>query len=209
MPTCRFATHRLAPPDRQAFSLLEVMLVLALLVVIGAIVWPAFDKPFASQRLHSAADMVKAEWMRTRVRAMTTGLPHVFRFQPETGSYQIEAMGGMEAELEATQAMDFGVPIQPALPTGETDVPGLPDGVLFMSSQTATDMRGMLVESQAVAAAPADWAQPVYFYPDGTTSDARLLLRNEHELYVVVELRGLTGVTTISDVLTAEEVPSW
>jgi hypothetical protein len=203
------AHDRLAFASRQAFSLLEVVLVLALLVLISAIVWPNFDKPFASQRLHSAADLVKSEWMRTRVRAMTTGLPHVFRFQPETGSFQIEAIGGMDAELEATQAMDFGVPIQPRLPTGESELPGLPEGVVFMGGQAAADTRGMLVESQAIATAAADWSQPVYFYPDGTTSDARVLLKNEHELYVMVDLRGLTGITSVSDVLTAEELPTW
>jgi hypothetical protein len=186
---------------------LELMLVLALLVIVGALVFPAFERPFASQRLHSAADMVKAEWMRTRVRAMTTGLPHAFRFQPESGYFQIECIGGMDAELEANQLMDYSVPIQPSLPTGETDLPGLPEGVAFVSGQTALDTRSMLVEAQVETAAPADWSQPVYFYPDGTTSDARLLVRNEHELYVVIELRGLTGVTTVSDVLTAEELP--
>jgi prepilin-type N-terminal cleavage/methylation domain-containing protein len=207
VPTCPLATRRTPSSIRPAFTLLEVMLVLALMVVMAAIVWPAFDKPFASQRLHSAGDMVKAEWMRTRVRAMTTGLTHAFRFQPETGQFQIECVGGLDAELEATQAMDFGVPIQPSLPTGETDMPGLPEGVVFLTSQTMLDTRGMMVQSQVESTAPADSSNPIYFYPDGTTSDAQLLLRNEHELYVMVQLRGLTGVTTVSDVLTAEELP--
>ena len=207
MRTGSLANQSLPRVNRRAFSLLEVMLVLALLVLIGAIAFPAFDRPFASQRLHSAADMVKAEWMRTRVRAMTTGLPHAFRYQPESGFFQIECIGGMDAELEATQLMNFGMPIQPSLPSGETDVPGLPEGVAFMNGQTMLDTRSMLVEAQVETAAPADLSQPIYFYPDGTTSDARLLLQNEHELYVVIELRGLTGVTTVSDILTAEELP--
>jgi hypothetical protein len=113
----------------------------------------------------------------------------------------------MDAELEASQPMDFGVPIEPKLPTGETDAPGLPEGVVFLSGQTVMDTRGLMVESQAVTAASAEWSQPVYFYPDGTTSDTQLVLRNEHELYVLVQLRGLTGVATVSDVMTAEELP--
>ena len=203
----RSTIHQRACAQASAFTVLEVVLVLALLVVLAAIIWPSFDRPFSTQRLHSAADVVKSEWMRSRIRAMTTGLPHVFRFQPETGYFQIECLGGMDAEIESSQPMDFGVPIQPKLPTGEADAPGLPDGVVFLQSQTVSDMRGMMVESQAVVQASAGWSQPIFFYPDGTTSTAQLVLRNEHELYVLVQLRGLTGVATVSDVMTAEELP--
>jgi hypothetical protein len=101
------------------------------------------------------------------------------------------------------------VPIQPKLPTGETeaDAPGLPEGILFVQGQNVEDLRGMMIESQMLTAAPAGWSQPIYFFPDGTTSTAQLVLRNELDLYVMVQVRGLTGVTTISDVMTAEELP--
>lgn len=207
MVLARRSVRRRSKRSRGAFTLLELTLVLALLVLLSVIIWPALEKPFASQRLHSAADIVKSEWMRTRIRAMTTGLPHVFRFQPESGLFQIECIGGLDAELEATQAMDFGVPIQPTLPTGEATAPGLPEGIVFMQGQTVADTRGMLAESQVEQSVAGEWSSPIFFYPDGTTSDTQLLLRNEYDLYVSLQLRGLTGITTLSDVMTAEELP--
>ena len=66
---------------RPAFTLVEVMLVLALLVVIGALIWPAVKGPFEGQRLRKAGDQVRAEWTRARTRAMKSGRTQVFQFQ--------------------------------------------------------------------------------------------------------------------------------
>ena len=38
------------------------------------------------------------------------------------------------------------------------------------------------------------WSPPVLFYPDGTASDASVLLSNERGLTLRVTLRGLTGI---------------
>ena len=194
---------------RSGFTLMEVVLVLALLVVLAAIVWPALDKPFATERLKRAADQVRAEWTRTRIDAMTSGVPHVFRYQPETGSFQVESWGGLEAETEAASAAAFGLP-EP-LPVPQSDDPlaaigqALPEGIVFFSSQTSLDARSLSVVPLTDTTV-GEWSQPIYFYPDGTATDARLLLRNEHDLYVQLELRGLTGVTRVTDVLSAEEI---
>jgi prepilin-type N-terminal cleavage/methylation domain-containing protein len=191
------------------FTLLELTLVLALLVVLAAIVWPAFERPLASQRLQQGADKIRAEWTRTRVRAMTSGSPHVFRYQPLTNQYQIEVWHGAEAQLEASSVSDFGTPLESAVVSQGLGEDGLPDGVLFDANQTLQEVRGMFVGAEAVASrsGEAAWSDPIYFFPDGTTSTARLLLRNEYELYIILDLRGLTGVTTVSEVMTADELP--
>src|SRR5688572_19729524 len=195
------------PRSREGFTLLELTLVLALLVVISAMVWPVLEKPLASERLRRGADKVRAEWTRTRVRAMTSGSPHAFRYQPETNVYQVEVWSGAESQLEAPTVSDFGIPVEPAVISQSVGDKGLPEGVVFDATQTAQDMRGMFVGAEAAQTlGGAEWSEPIYFFPDGTTSHARLLLRNESDLYIMLELRGLTGVTTVSDVLTADEV---
>ena len=191
------------------FTLLELTLVLALLVVISAMIWPALDRPMATERLRRGADKVRAEWTKTRIRAMSSGSPHVFRYQPLTNQYQVEIWQGAEAQLEAATVSDFGVPLEPAVITQALGEDGLPDGVVFDTNQTQQDMRGLLVGAEAMQMQSGQeaWSEPIYFFPDGTTSTARLLLRNEHELYIVLDLRGLTGVATLSDVLTTDELP--
>jgi len=46
---------------------------------------------------------------------------------------------------------------------------------------------------------------PILFYPDGTTSTARLLLRNEYDRSIELSLRGLTGVARVGELKTVAE----
>jgi prepilin-type N-terminal cleavage/methylation domain-containing protein len=190
--------------SQSGFTLLEVTLVLALLVVMAAIVWPALERPLATERLRYGADKVRTEWTRTRIRAMTMGSPHVFRYQPGTNVYQVEVWHGADAPLEAAVASDFGTPLESGIVTQAVGEKGLPDGVVFDANQMLQDVRSLFV---AADPGSAEWSEPIYFFPDGTTSHARLLLRNELDLYIVLDLRGLTGVTKVSDVMTVDELP--
>jgi hypothetical protein len=49
------------------------------------------------------------------------------------------------------------------------------------------------------------WSQPILFHPDGTTSDATLVLTNEEQVSIRVTLRGLTGISQTVDVDEVEE----
>ena len=44
------------------------------------------------------------------------------------------------------------------------------------------------------------WSAPVFFYPDGTTSTAAVLIKNELGRCTEVRLRGLTGTGTLTDI---------
>jgi prepilin-type N-terminal cleavage/methylation domain-containing protein len=48
------------------------------------------------------------------------------------------------------------------------------------------------------------WSVPIFFFPDGTTSTAAVLLKNERNRCIEVRLRGLTATTTIRDAVSAE-----
>jgi hypothetical protein len=185
------------------------MLVLALLVTMAAFTWPLLERPMASERLRKGADQVRAEWVRARLRAMTTGVPQVFTYEPEGIAYTIEEYAGLDAGLEATSLSAF------ADITGEAPVAGgltreLPEGLVFVDS-AVDDLRAQAFDPAAAAGpvtgAGLSTAGPVFFYPDGTASSASLRLRNEYDAYIDLHLRGLTGVVTVSDVLAAEELP--
>lgn len=96
----------------------------------------------------------------------------------------------------------------------------LPEDIVFVSCRTNLDTRGLAVEQALGGAAPSGGssaggaaagggaeAQPVMFYPDGTTSTAELVLGNSRERFLVLSMRGLTGVVRSSDLLTADELP--
>ena len=49
-----------------------------------------------------------------------------------------------------------------------------------------------------------EWSSPIYFYPDGTTSEAIMLLKNENEFCVEIGLRGLTGMASTARPIRAD-----
>ena len=67
--------------------------------------------------------------------------------------------------------------------------------------------RARLVVADDAASGAAPPENVVYFYPDGTTSSARVTLANDRSMFVDVRLRGLTGIAVVGDVLTAGASP--
>lgn len=48
------------------------------------------------------------------------------------------------------------------------------------------------------------WSAPIFFFPDGSTSTAAVLLQNDNNRCVEVRLRGLTGGTSVMEVQNTE-----
>jgi Tfp pilus assembly protein FimT len=204
---------------RRAMTLLELMLVLALLVVIGAMAVPAFQVPFEYHRLRQGGELVRVEWNKARIKAMKTGQIQMFRYTAQTGTYQVMPYFTQQDSLEADAAHSIGMGMtganqQMATATQAADEASsvareLPEGVVFVQSEVETDTRSIAIEQQLQSGriAGALESSPVLFYPDGTTSDARIVLTNPYQrLFVVISLRSLTGIAKVSGLLTTDEL---
>ena len=55
------------------------------------------------------------------------------------------------------------------------------------------------------AAENTAWSTPIFFYPDGSTSTAAILLKNEAGRCIEVRLRGLTGTGTVTGITMATD----
>ena len=44
------------------------------------------------------------------------------------------------------------------------------------------------------------WSSPIFFYPDGSSSTAAILLKNEAGRCIEVRLRGFTGTSMVTDI---------
>jgi prepilin-type N-terminal cleavage/methylation domain-containing protein len=221
-PSC-FAT---SVNSRSGMTLLELMLVLALLVVVGAMAMPAFKGPFANQRLRKAGEMVRIEWNRARIQAMKTGQIQMFRYETDGRIFYVQPylteQDFLEADATESTARDPSLaqaaggsagPIPGTIP--DTQPPAirereLPDGVIFAGGYFESDSRSAQIqqESQATLMAAGNQVAPILFYPDGTTSDAELILANDQQLYLRITLRSLTGISKVSELLSANELPS-
>jgi len=74
---------------RRAFTLFELLIVLAVIVMIMGIAMPSVSRMNTRSRLSSAAREFQADLNRARLIAMESGEAHVFHFLPGTGHYEI------------------------------------------------------------------------------------------------------------------------
>src|SRR5262245_46560038 len=75
---------------RRGFTLMELMLVVAIIVAVGALVTPFMDAFFEPHTVQAALDQIRAEWTETRTPAMSEGIPYRFSVKPNTGEFRIE-----------------------------------------------------------------------------------------------------------------------
>jgi prepilin-type N-terminal cleavage/methylation domain-containing protein len=185
----RFATHaRFAL--RRGYTLFEVMLVMAIIVsVIGAAV-PIFRNSFEVERMRKGADVLRTAWSKARLQAMTSGLTHVFRFEYQSDHFVVAVWDTGESETENSSA------------TTVLEQPGeLPEGITFHAAEKVVDARAAQADSADTQNAPQ-----IFFYSDGTTSTAQVLITNNGERFIKVQLRGMTGISHEGDVVTADEL---
>ncbi len=198
------------------FTLVEVLLVLSLMVVFGALAWPALRYPLANQRLRAAAEQIRVEWTRARLAAIKAQTPYVFRFVPGESRYTVEPwgssvlaaapiQGGWDVTLSQGRAWDTEI----ALATAEKT---LPEGVVFVGGTSERDTRAeAVVEEMTGLLGPGvfAWSDPIIFFPDGTATDAEVILENNQGRQITVWLRGLTGVVHVGNITRSETSSIW
>ncbi len=196
--------------DRRAVTLIEVLLVLALLVVLASMTWPALDRPMANQRLRKAADRVRTAWTRARIDAMSTGQTLLFRCTLESNQYTIQSQTGPESVEFISSSTDgqFNESESPSEEPLSTKTRTLPEDVQFVDGVVAFDTRAaILTEGNDTMTSEIEGQSlnPVFFFPDGTTSTATLILENKYQRRIELSLRGLTGVITVGDTYPADD----
>jgi type II secretory pathway pseudopilin PulG len=182
---------------RRGLTLVEVCLVLALLIVIGAIAAPLVEGSFSRARVQSGAELLRGAWARARLAAIQSGQTYVFRFEPRASRFQIITLDQL--------GMPDSAMIEREDPNAEHEVADmlrlrrsrLPDGVLFADGNISDSSQ---VLATLGATGQGAWSAPILFRPDGSTSDASVVLANFSDQTVRVTLRGLTGISNTSDV---------
>ena len=185
---------------RRGLTLLELMLVLAILVAVTALAMPALGRSVERQRLSQGADLVRAAWMRSHVRAMRTGQIQMFRYELAGNKFRTETWRTLEEESPPpgqTQSIAAKSPEPPA--ERETE---LPEGVEFVAGDAEFENRSASVEEEVnkFGTSSGNWSRPIIFYPDGSTSNAHIIVGNQRRATIRVDLRGLTGGVQVREV---------
>lgn len=202
----------------RGMTLLELILVLAVLVGIAALAMPALHGPMEDQKLRKSGDLILGQWAQARVLAMKTGTIHVFKYDIGLDTYRVEPWAGelnqpleetTESLQPANQVPDVTALQDPRRVHDPLGIPGqkLPEGVRFFMGDTKMDTRMATLDSASgeLTDQGSTAAVPIVFYPDGSSSTARLVLTNDR-FFVDLRLRGLTGLSRSSGLVSQEEL---
>ena len=215
-----------------AFTLLEVLLVMVVIVIVASIAIVNMRHAFANTRLQKGAESIRAEFARARIKAIKSGQTQVFRHLVGDNGYLTSPHTTTEDLLESdaryVDAASLGFDTEEGSAADANagllngmggNIEQLPDGVYFMGSDVAMDARAESRLSNypelnatagggmaAGSGGGTGWGVPVFFFPDGSTTTARMVLANKKGFALSVELRGLTGIARIGAMRSANEI---
>jgi hypothetical protein len=242
---------------RVAFTLIEILLVLMILLVLAGVGIPFLQGTLENQRLQSSAEILRGEWHDARIKAMEEG--QIFCFRAQLGGSELILDRILDAHFtaslssrETSERFDLSGELDPFEKgnfTGKTDdfilrdpslasedngskLIKLPDSIFiadiialpeeraaFYLGLTAPGENDEIEENEAENNAITNqeirlgetsgsngklWSVPIFFYPDGTTSAAALLLKNNRGHCIEIRLRGLTGIAKINEMNSTE-----
>ena len=169
---------------RRGYTLLEMLLVLALIVILAALVVPSLQSAYAQYKLRASADTVRAAWANARSWAIDSGRPYRFDITPDKGNYRVvpadtgsDSMGGADNTVRTLEA-------------------SLPDGINFEFGQGSSGPAAPSVPT--MGGGDGNWQTVATFLPDGTAREnVEITIRAKKIPPLVVRLRGLTGAVTV------------
>lgn len=173
----------------RGFTLLEMLIVLAIVVVVAGAVWPAFRAAMDKAELIDAAKAVRTALSQARLDAIDSGVPRQFRYQPGGMLYEVSVYT-LAADSLLTDAVE-------ELPPENTQHYELPSGLQF-AAPIAPDT-GAPVETVD------EWAPPILLYPNGRSDNLRLRVLGAERMSIEVWLRGVAGVAKLGLVERREE----
>lgn len=202
-------------PRRPAFTLLELLLTISVLAAIAAVAIPQAGLLLGDQRLVRAGNQLQVEMTRLRVDSMREGRVMMIEAMLEGNTIRIKPFYSIADSTEAfdqtgsQSSLLSGAEQATAVTTtiGQSDpkVIDLPEDVLVTSVGVVSAARASEIEQQTISDQTEGWSRPILFYPDGSTSTAAVTLTHPTIGRVIVKLRGITGSTTVSEVLAVEQ----
>ena len=215
-------TSHTSPCARSAYTLLEMLIVCAILAAIAGLSWPTVRGSLAKGRLKKAASDFRTTLVRTRNDAIRKGSSLAVQYEMNGRRYRIQQQGGFTVEQgdESFAATDFNsTAVSTNDVTSQEDEAEwiekeLPEGVRFTSidndpldsenesfalsdnSITTEDTPSPAFNLDSDAMESADWSDPIVFHANGRTENAALRLMNDRDFFIDLHLRGLTGIVT-------------
>lgn len=197
------------PPHPSGFTLIEMLLVLALLVSLLLMTYPTLNRLHLEHQLKQGAEQVRLQLTSARLHALQSGIDYQFRYEP--GGKRFVALPAdyqaIQTQAAATQNNAGGASVIVYWKTqGEFKVK------VSFSAQTAPQFGNPQLPPQPLPAefltgfensaqlAGIAWSSPLVFKPDGSAQDFTVEIEHESGAYVILEVRGITGGTNVTPI---------
>jgi prepilin-type N-terminal cleavage/methylation domain-containing protein len=203
----------------RGFSLLELIIVLAILAMLLAMVWPSLRRPVMRSAAQQAARQLVKDLARARMAAIDSGQVMRFRFEPGGIRYKVEPAAVSADSSETTRDMAgedenradmsdtegpfrFGfeaqlsddVVFRDPSAVGEEELPsGSTLAEMLQDERKETEEVKPLIDREEPDKA---LSTPVFFYPTGRAENAEFVLQGPDGYRVTIRLRGLTGAAS-------------
>lgn len=164
---------------RKGYTLLEVLVVMLILVVLGAIAVPSMRALSGNTKTQAAADMVRSRLATARASAMEQGIPHTVVVSPD----------GTQVRVKVSEQYTASPSAAPA-----TSADALPETVqVEMVVQPSLDESHNPYDSDG-------WLRFVTYLPDGTCDEdsAAVRVSEPGQNAMIVKVRGLTGAYEVT-----------
>lgn len=175
---------------------------LTIIVVVGAMAIPVFRGTLNMERLRKGIELVAADWVATRAKAMETGQTQVWICQIGSAGYSSaeydNSSGGTPLEAAAMVADTTGLTSTDTTATRGDFGQAMPNGVTI-SEVLVTEGDSILAMSQSSNNDTAN--STIFFYPNGTSSSARLTVTDEDQRTMTVVMNGLAGTVRVLDAI--------
>ena len=179
---------------RPAYTLLEVVLVLAVLVMVTALAYPSIDGMWGHHRLTAALDEVRGTWAAGRSHAIEESQPYRFAVVLGKGNFRLAPDSPEYWDGSGSGSQGTGSGSQPVVITG-----ALPRGVAFANGPGGNGGGGGANPDTVLeSVSPSQYQTLAVFLPDGTArDDVEIRFNVRGAAPAVLRLRSMTGVVSV------------
>jgi len=165
---------------RPGLTLLEVLLVVAIIVALGAVAYPTLDAMYGDVRVKAAADQVRGACTEARARAIEDVRGYRLSVQPGSGKYRVAPHASEFWDGSGSEGMGE-----------EVSVPA------FILEEELT--KPIVFKIDGDFPTEGEWTTIAIFNPDGTCSaDVEITLKEDDDSSpLIVRIRSMTGAVSV------------
>jgi prepilin-type N-terminal cleavage/methylation domain-containing protein len=200
----RYSSNIRRRHSRQGFSLLELLIVIAVLLSVSAMAIPPMMDRLQSGRVQDAAESVREVLANARRYAIDGGVDYHFRYEINGRAYV-----AIPAEPSPVLANSYSGDEEDTRIIVEA---GELDETLVLRSMSGDEAAAESLEVESFTDLPnagelaqKTWSAPILFRFDGTAEDRQFRVMDEGTRTAEITVRGLTGSVRVSQVFPMEQ----